>query len=306
VENPGLEVWRGGVNTWECDRMGHLNVRFHVAHACEGLVGLAAGLGMPRAFAPSGASTLLVREHHVRFLREARPTDSLTMTAGVLDLGDSDGWLHQLNRHDDGAPAAAFRTHVEHVTSEEGRPFPWPERIRARAESLMVQADPKAGPRSLEPGGPMAGASLERADAAGLSCIARGAILVQDCDVFGRMRPEMFIGRISDGYSAYAHSLRKVIEDSGVDAERIGTAAVEFRLRYLDWPRAGDRVELRSGVIEVGERTNTLIHWLLDPETGRPWGQAEQVVLPFDLAERKMIALPQAVRERLQARTVKV
>ena len=28
----GLEVWRGGVNTWECDEMGHLNVRFYVAH----------------------------------------------------------------------------------------------------------------------------------------------------------------------------------------------------------------------------------------------------------------------------------
>ena len=53
MENPGLEVWRGGVNTWECDRMGHLNVRFHVAHAAEGLVGLAAGLGLPRAFAPA-------------------------------------------------------------------------------------------------------------------------------------------------------------------------------------------------------------------------------------------------------------
>lgn len=286
--------------------MGHLNVRFHVAHACEGLVGLAAGLGMPRAFVPAATSTLLVREHHVRFLREALPTDSLVMTAGVLELDESEGWLSQLTRHDGGPASAAIRTHVVHVTPQETRPFPWPERIKAQAESLMVQADPATGPRSLKPGAPMTEGSLQRAHELGLACIASGAIMGQDCDVFGRMRAEMFIGRISDGYSAYAHSLRRVIEEAGVEPDRIGTAAVEFRLRYLEWPRAGDRVELRSGVVEVGERTNTLIHWLLDPETGRPWGQAEQVVLPFDLIDRKMIALPEKVRERLQAKVVKV
>ena len=242
----------------------------------------------------------------VRFLREALPTDSLTMNGGVLELAESEGWLFQLTRHSDGTPSAAFRTHVAHVTPQEGRAFPWPERIRARAESLRTQTDPATGPRSLTPGDQMLEGSLERADELGLSCIAAGAIMAGDCDVFGRMRPELFIGRISDGYSAYAHGLRRTIEESGVDPQRIGTAAVEFRLRYLEWPRAGDRVELRSGLVEVGARTNTLIHWLLDPETGRPWGQAEQVVLPFDLVDRKMIALPEEVRTRLQAKVVKV
>jgi acyl-CoA thioester hydrolase len=284
--------------------MGHLNVRFHVAHACEGLAGLAAGMGMPRAFAPAATSTLLVREHHVRFLREALPTDSLVMTGGVLELSESEGWLFQLTRHADGTPSAAVRTHVAHVTPQECRSFPWTARTLGLAESLTLAPDGPVGPRSLEPGAPMAEASLARADALGLACIARGAVMAQDCDVFGRMRPEMFIGRISDGYSAYAHGLRRTIEESGVDPQRIGTAAVEFRLRYLDWPGAGDRVELRSGLVQVGERTNTLIHWLLDPETGRPWGQAEQVVLPFDLVDRKMIALPEEVRRRLAKKVV--
>ena len=37
-DSKGLEVWRGSVNTWECDQMGHLNVRFYVARSAEGLV----------------------------------------------------------------------------------------------------------------------------------------------------------------------------------------------------------------------------------------------------------------------------
>ena len=48
-----VEVWRGGVNTWEIDMMGHLNVRFYVARAMEGLVGAAAALGMAGAFRPT-------------------------------------------------------------------------------------------------------------------------------------------------------------------------------------------------------------------------------------------------------------
>ena len=45
LDNGGLEVWRGGVNTWECDEMGHMNVRFYVSRFIEGLAGLALRLG---------------------------------------------------------------------------------------------------------------------------------------------------------------------------------------------------------------------------------------------------------------------
>jgi acyl-CoA thioester hydrolase len=56
-----IEVWRGGVAAWEADEMGHLNVGFYVAKAMEALAGLAAELGMPRAFAPAAEATLVVR-----------------------------------------------------------------------------------------------------------------------------------------------------------------------------------------------------------------------------------------------------
>lgn len=77
-----MEIWGGGVNTWECDEMGHLNVRFWVAKALEGLGGLAARLGMPRAFSTGAEATLVVREKHMRFLREARAGAALIMKIG--------------------------------------------------------------------------------------------------------------------------------------------------------------------------------------------------------------------------------
>ena len=56
-----MEVWRGGVSAWECDEMGHLNVRFHVSRALEGLGVLAELLGLEPIFAPNAAATLAVR-----------------------------------------------------------------------------------------------------------------------------------------------------------------------------------------------------------------------------------------------------
>ena len=53
----GAELWRGGVTPWQCDEMGHMNVRLYLAAANEGLTNLAAMLGMPHAYTPSASST---------------------------------------------------------------------------------------------------------------------------------------------------------------------------------------------------------------------------------------------------------
>ena len=118
----GVEVWRGGVNAWQCDQMGHLNVRFYVAHAMEGLVALGGALGMSQAFAPRGSATLQVLQHHIRFLKEARVGDPLNMTAGLLGMGEDDARVLMLLAHSgEESPAAIVQTLVSHVSAAEGR-----------------------------------------------------------------------------------------------------------------------------------------------------------------------------------------
>ena len=196
MSEQGVEVWSGGVNTWECDEMGHMNVRFWVAKAQEGLAGLAAQLGMPRAFARDGESTLVVREQHIRFLREAKAGASLHMTGGVVAIGECDARLLLVIRHLDGQPAATFQLVVDHATARELRPFPWPQRLRERAAEFMVDVPAFAAARSIDLSPVVATASLPRADELGLKRIGLGVIGPTECDVFGRMRPELFIGRV--------------------------------------------------------------------------------------------------------------
>jgi acyl-CoA thioester hydrolase len=290
----GVEVWRGGVTHWECDQMGHLNIIFYVAKSMEGLMGLAAELGMPQAFSPRADITLIVREQHIRFLREARTGAPLAMTAGVVEMSETEARLVLLMRHADGALAATFQTVVACCAAGDGLPVPWPDPVRARAEAFRAEVPAEAVARSIALQPPTTTASLQRAVDLGLHRTGLGAVRVGDCDVFGRMRAEQLISRVFEGSSHLAWARRLAAGEP--QAANIGAAALEYRLAYFAWPKAGDRVELRSGWASVDSRVRRSVHWLLDPVTGRCWGGAEAVLAVFDTQTRKIVTLsPEAV-----------
>ncbi|HEX6859686.1 MAG TPA: thioesterase family protein [Caulobacteraceae bacterium] len=304
---PGVEVWRGGVNTWECDEMGHLNVRFYVTRAMEGLAGLAAELGLPHAFAPGTGATLLVREQHIRFLRECHAGAALHMLGGVIEMTETEARLLLLLVHSaSGQIAATFQTTVAHVTSHEARPFEWPRRTRDLAEKLTVEAPPEAQARSIVLGPVDSKAGLERAKKLGLLRIGLGAIGLPDVDIFGRMRVEQFIGRVSDGIPSLVGAFRDTVAQKAPSKPgRVGGAVLEYRLVHLDWPRAGDRVEIRSGLAGTDARTQRLMHWLLDPETGKAWGTSEAIAITFDLDARKVVPISDEAQAELSRHVVK-
>ena len=295
-----VEVWRGGVNTWEIDMMGHLNVRFYVARAMEGLVGAAAALGLAGAFKARAAATLIVREHHIRFLREARPGAGLHMTVGVVSIDETEAVLLQTLVHSStGEAAATFLTRVVHAVPADGRPFPWPERAHEAAERLKVEVPSEAGPRGISGEPFVSKAAMARADELGMACSGRGAILPQDCDVFGRMGAEGFLGRISDGMGGFMAPMRDAM-NAALEGRRIGGAAIEYRLVYLAWPRAGDGVELRSGWSGADSKVQRHNHWLLDPVTGQAWGTSEAASVSLDLDARKLATAPSEVLAEMQ------
>lgn len=303
---PGVEIWRGGVNTWDCDEMGHMNVRFYVVRAMEGLAGLAAELGLPHAFSPYANATVVVREQHIRFLREAHAGATLHMLGGVIEISQTEARVLQLLVHTaTGQLAATFQTTIAHVTPREGEAFPWPRVVHERAAALKVEVPPQAQARSLDLSPFEATAGLERANALGLKRIGLGALSPADCDVFGRMRPEQFIGRVSDGIGAFITPFRDIVVDhADHKPARMGGAVLEYRLSHLAWPRAGDRIELRSGLVGIAGQAMRVVHWMLDPTTGKPWGTSEAVAITFDLDARKVVPVSDAARAELERQAV--
>ncbi|MBO9711061.1 MAG: thioesterase family protein [Caulobacter sp.] len=303
---PGVEIWRGGVNTWDCDEMGHMNVRFYVVRAMEGLAGLAAELGLPHAFSPYANATVVVREQHIRFLREAHAGATLHMLGGVIEISETEAKVLQLLVHTaTGQLAATFQTTIAHVTPREGEAFPWPRVVHERAAALKIEVPEKARPRSLDLSPFETTAGLERAQALGLKRIGLGALSPTDCDVFGRMRAEQFIGRVSDGIGAFIGPFRDVVTaHADHKPARVGGAVLEYRLAHLAWPRAGDRVELRSGLVGTEGQAMRVVHWLLDPTSGKPWGTSEAVAITFDLDARKAVPISDAARAELASHAI--
>ena len=298
----GVEIWRGGVNTWECDEMGHMNVRFYVSRAQEGVAHLAALLGLPDAFTPYAESTLLITDQHLRFLREAHAGAPLHMTGGVIRMGTSDATLLLVIVHSrTGLPAATLITRVLHARPRDGRGFPWPRRALEAAARLTVEVPAYAAPRSILPDGQAPVSSVTSGAAARLTRIGLGVISPAATDVFGRMRPDEFIGRVSDGVGGLLAGVREAVAAAATHPpKRTGGAVLEYRLTYLDWPRAGDHVSLHSGLGGYDDKTQRLGHWLLDPVSGQAWGFAEAVAVNFDLDTRKTIPIADEAKAVLE------
>lgn len=302
-----VEVWRGGVNAWECDDMGHMNTRFYVTRSTEGIAVLFGFLGMPGLFARNAHTTLAFGEQHIRFLKEAHVGAPLDMSAGIIDMGTDDALALLMLRHSrTGEIAATFRTHVRHVLAADGHTaVPWPSGTADRASGYRVAVPPQAAPRSVGSGPVNFSASLELADMLGLTRIAMGVIGPESCDILGRMLPYKFIGYVSDGARQLTGTLRDiVVQHSPVRPQRYGGAVLEFRILHTGWPVCGDCFEIRSGFQRAEGRTLSMIHWMLDPFTGRHLGSMQSVTVAFDLDARKIVPITPEAQAALAAHAI--
>jgi len=298
-------LYQGSVNAWECDDGGHMNVRFHLERAMVGLAHMAHALDMPNAFMASAGATLAPREAHIRFLKEARPPTPLIMHGGVVELADREATFCLDMRHGDGAPSSVFTIRVAHVDTRSFRPFPWSQRTRLKAKALACKLPPHAQPRSMDLAKPLADASLANAKAIGASRIGATLCQASDCDAFGRMRTEHFMGRVSDSVPNFLQQWRRETADGNSGSIAAG-AVVEARLAMRRWPRAGDLLEVYSGVSEVVGKTMRLAHWICDPASGAAWASLEVVALTFDTVTRKALEPPPQARAAMQARAIAI
>jgi len=297
-----IELWRGVVNAWECDELGHMNVRFYLAKASQAIANLAEAAGLNPIHRPDASATLIARDIHVRFLAETHPGAPVFIEGGILDHDATSATAVLVMRHSgSGKPAASYRLVLGHASPKDGRDFAWPRRFAERADRLAVDYPDFAAPRGLSLDTPATKASLERADALGLQPIGRGRFGPQEMDGFGWLGLEFLLGRISDSVTNFAGAFPEEWEmHARGGGDRIGSALLECHIRPHRWPRAGDGYVVRSGLKSAGPKVRNLVHWVLEPATGRPWWTMEGVAAPMDLEARRLREVPDAVREALE------
>ncbi|WP_109261027.1 thioesterase family protein [Hyphobacterium indicum] len=296
-----IELWRGCANAWECDELGHLNVRFYLAKAWEAVGDLADRVGMPGAFGPGNVATLLPGEIVIRYLGEIRPGTPLVIEGAVIGVKSKTAGICLVVRNAaSGKMAAIFRITLRHCVAGRRKSFEWPERIRQKLESLKSALPEEARPRSLSSAPPRKGIRLQHADALSLAEIGRGRINPEDCGPFGQLMPEHLQGKISNSAANFSEAFPEQSAAHASGNIRIGGALLEGRICVRRWPTIGDGYVIRSGVQSADRNVRSIVHWVFD-RRGRLLWSMQGVAAIMDLTERKLVKADDETLAALQS-----
>ncbi len=300
------ELWRGNANAWECDELGHMNVRFYIAKAMQAAARLSERAGMRGAFCADATATLIARTVQVRYLAECHAGVPLVIRGGVSAVGPGSADFALVMEHTaKGVPAASFLIRFDHADPRSGRPFDWSQRLLAGLEALKIDPPAEITPRTLSDAAPRHDISMKNADALGMAVTGLGRFGPEDMDVFGRMRPEAAIGKTSDSVIHFKDGFPE--EWAGHDGDSgltLGGALLEARIHIRRYPRAGEGYLMRSGLIGANANVRSLVHWMLDPASGEPLWSIEGVACMMDLNARRLFKTPPDRLAELQGRVI--
>jgi acyl-CoA thioester hydrolase len=273
----------------QIDHLGHMNVRFYGVNAHAGTAAILGALGVDRA------DTQVV-DAWTRHRREQLLGAPLVVRSGVLDVGPFDLRLyHELANEDTGDLAATF---VHRVRREDGTgtDLPLPADTAVRATGLMTTIPAHGASRSI----PLASDPLATAPAIAdlrdrdLAMRKARAVSAEECASDGtyvRTMAPMLVW----GGAPVDRDTPEMLHTTD-DGRRMGWASMETRLAIRRLPRAGDRIQSFSAVLELADKTSHRILWAYDVDCEELLVSFEIVNLAFDIEARAPMSIPDNIR----------
>lgn len=286
-------TWAGECSAWECDDLGHMNMRHYVHKADEARRSLIIRLGLPRAFHQGVVSTVRVREFHIKYQGEARPGDPLRIDSGVLELGETTARLCHIMTHRDGRIAATMVETVEHVYLPEDRVFAWPRRVRENLSAFTVSLPPPAEARNIDGRAPFTGMSLSELETAGVGVVGAGVFGASELDITNRVTMGSFFGRTTSTVAWFREGWPE-FEDPAYQEGGKSAALLEMRAVIHHYPGRGDAYVYLPALVGANTYTREFVHNLVDPVSGKSWASMRASGCKFDLKSRKLIKLTAA------------
>jgi acyl-CoA thioester hydrolase len=267
--SPWPIVYRGYVNPWDCDEMGHMNVQFHLAKAGEAFEGLLAELGLDAA----ARTRVKVARHRVRYLKEMHVSDLVRIQGAPVAFYDGrmSAVLDVRNGNDE--PCVLVETAAEGV-----------------ALSMAPVLTAFQSPQGLQPGDE--GEGLFEAALSFRETI-RNIVRADQCDRDGGLSPRGVMARFSEAQGhlwAMLEAPRAWQRTAG-----LATATLDYQIRYGAKPEAGAQVRLLTGIAGASAKTIRFRHWLFDAETDELVAAAAGAALFIDRTTRLAVPLPTQV-----------
>lgn len=300
-----LDSWMGEAVNWECDELGHLNMRHYAGKAEEARQFLFIHLGLAHAFRAGVPSTVRTRELTVCYLNEARPGARLSIRSGITRLGETDADVVHVMEHADGRRAATIEERVEHIALRTDAPFAWPTRLRKAVEGVGV-ADDGIGARGL-PDIAVTGPDRATVLGMGVDRVGAGVFRVEEADVFGHVRPVALFGRCSESVGNFrkgfpeAYAAGGLYDGGAATPARISGVLLELRLVLHAAAKPGRAYEMYSGLQGARTATRNLVHHIVDPVSGESYASMVATSGVMDLDARKLVRSSPAELDALSA-----
>ncbi|MBT6588206.1 MAG: thioesterase family protein [Rhodospirillaceae bacterium] len=289
-----VPIFRGSVNAWECDIVGHFNVQFYAAKMFEGLNHLKSQLGL------DPAQNMTWQANHLlsRYQGELHAGDIVDIRAGVLAVeADRVHILAEIMNGETDDMSASFELWCDGFDNKTQQPAPWPEDIRQKMSAKVVTRTDQPRPPTV--GGPVPVHAGQLSDP---FVSGRGSIAAWDCDNDGVMAPQRYYAVGTDGVLNVRHRMGFTREVN--EAGNLGGAALEYDVRVYAPMRAGNLYTLRSGILDLGDKTFRFGHAFHNDTDGTLAATYDVLGVLFDLKARRATAIPDFVRA--QSETLKI
>jgi acyl-CoA thioesterase FadM len=277
----------------QIDHLGHMNVHYYAvlarAGAGELVDRLATGDGRgPRSW---------VRDIYVRHHREQLLGAPLVVRGGVLDASPTRIRAYEeLANLDTGEVAASFVLGIDPI-DEQRRPASFPSVLVGRAGSETVEVPDHGQARSIsfEDDPEATAPSLEELVERELAQREPRVVQDDECDGDGWFLADQMLPLVWGGVPLAGHEFQPFHETE--DGTTLGWATMETRSTWSRLPRAGDRVQSFGAEVDLGAKTMTSRHWVVDLERAQLVCALSIVNLCFDVTARRASEIPEVLRE---------
>jgi len=263
------ETYRGVVAAWECDAFAHLTIAYYFSRLEDASVAMLDDLPGVR-----GARTAAL---YVRLMREFRAADLMHVTSAPIEL---DGAVLTIGHKIFDTASGELTTTTE-------------QRVILANLSSADRADLAARIAAWD--GPPREARPAPASDAGFVPSGRRVVQPWEIGNDGMLSWQHLVHHFS---GAGLHACRaagmtpKYLRDN-----RRGYSTFELDVTIEALPRAGDRIAVRSGILQVGKSSIRFLHRMVDARTGKRLASMGQFGVHFDLEARRPAPLPDALRE---------
>ena len=281
--------YKGIVRTEECDQMYHMNVQFYFDKQSKALKNFTNHIFKNISFKIKSERCIFYKEVH-EFLALEIVIFVKNLKKNHLTLQSK---LYCTSKH---YVSAYFETEIS-FESDEKQIFKAVDSLLQKKQNTFVNDFNFIKLRKIRP------FRILKKPSENSIITCKKASNTWDLDFDGYATHRFLISCVSDAAT-------QLFTKCGVNHKwrsdyQIGSAALDYIVRYYNYPTIGMAVSLKSNFIEVNEKSFKFCHHLIDDASNRVLMDIQIAAVLFDLKKRVAIKLPNSFRKKAVALLIK-